>query len=373
LLNRGYRERRVDRSSTIVAVRDGNAWIVTERAARASRHERRRTAGTESWDVENVELAGTGTPDDTAATRLREAVAAIDACCATRRSAVRLTVVVCRRSTEAGDDEMRTVELCHYLLDVQHADGQTARAVLASAAEIGRHYARLATGSGPAARGIRPPHRASVLLSSAVAGAVLHELIGHAVEEGDLPIGRAVLPSGTYLTVEPARDDAVDDEGVPTRRVNLVRNGHLVRAMHDRLTAGRSGRPSGHSWCGPHADMPRLRLTHLRAGGPRRAVDAAHPLLWCAGITGAVYSDGIATLHVPDAVLLTGGRDPVGPVVLRLGAEDLTRMCFVDPAGWSVADVPGRPGACVKGGDVLPSQMWSLPSLVEDVTLWALS
>jgi hypothetical protein len=372
LLNQGYRERRVDRSSMIVAARDRNAWIVTERAARASLHERRRTAGTESWAVDNAELAGTGTPDETAATRVREAVAAIDACGPTRRGAVRVTVVVCRRTVETGDD-VRTAELCHYLLDVRHADGRTARAVLASAADIGRHYARLTTESGPAPRRIRPPHRASVLLSSAVAGAVLHELIGHAVEEGDLPVGCAVLPSGTDLTVEPARDDAVDDEGVPTRRVHLVRNGRLVRALHDRLTAGRSGRPSGHAWCGPHADMPRLRLTHLRADGPRRAVAAACPLLWCAGLTGAVYGDGVAVVQVPDAVLLTGGRDPVGPVVLRLGPEDLTRMYFVDPADRSVPDVPGRPGACVKGGDVLPSQVWSLPLLIEDVTLWALS
>jgi hypothetical protein len=373
LLNRGYRERRVDRSSTIVAVRDKSAWTITQRAARASRHERRRTTGTEGWDVDNTELARTGTPDEAAATLLRHAVAAIDACCPTRRGAVRLTVAACHRTLVTGDDEVRTVELCHYLLDVPDADGHTARAVLASAAEIGRHYARLTTRSGPAPRRARPPHRASVLLSSAVAGAVLHELIAHAVEEGDLTVGCAVLPSGTHLTVEPAREDAVDDEGVPTRRVTLIRDGCLVRALHDRLTAGGSGRPSGHAWCGPHADMPRLRLTHLRAGGPRRAVDAAHPLLWCAGITAAVYSDGIATLQIPDAVLLTGGRDPVGPVVLRLGAENLTRMCFVDPADWSVADVSGRPGACVKGGDVLPSQMWSPPLLIEDVTLWALS
>jgi TldD protein len=54
-----------------------------------------------------------------------------------------------------------------------------------------------------------------------------------------------------------------DDEGVPTRRNYLLREGELVGRMHSRETAGRLGEAlTGNAWAVSHRFAPLVRMTN---------------------------------------------------------------------------------------------------------------
>ncbi|HZB50142.1 MAG TPA: metallopeptidase TldD-related protein [Mycobacteriales bacterium] len=188
-------------------------------------------------------------------------------------------------------------------------------------------------GSGRARR--RP-----LLLEPAVAGVLLHELVGHAVEEGDAAEGTRVLPPGVDVRAEPLRATVVDDAGVPTSSVPLVVDGRV------------SAPPRGHAWVGAHGPRPRTRLPLLRVSAGRPGVEPPADVLRCRAVRGARYFRGLALLDLARVERPGGTHRPAAArAVVR--AADLVAATLL--AGGP--ESPGRYGLCVKDGDGLPSRV----------------
>ncbi len=119
----------------------------------------------------------------------------------------------------------------------------------------------------------------AVVLAAAAGGTFIHEAIGHSLEvdhvqEGSSPayrgrLGQAVAPDTITVIDDPTLpfqrgSFAFDDEGVPARATELVKNGVLTDFLYDRATALREDRPSnGHGRRESFASRPIPRMSNL--------------------------------------------------------------------------------------------------------------
>lgn len=209
----------------------------------------------------------------------------------------------------------------------------------------------------------------TVILAASAGGTFIHEAIGHSLEadhvqEGSSPayrgrLGKVVAPETISVIDDPTLpfqrgSFAFDDEGVPARATELVRNGVLTDFLYDRATALREGRPSnGHGRRETFASRPIPRMSNLyiapgkddpariirelksgllvtRMGGGQ--VDTASGEFVFEVDEGWLIADGKVKHLVRDANLLG-----VGPEALR----------SIDRVGW---DIGWGIGICGKEG-----------------------
>jgi len=133
--------------------------------------------------------------------------------------------------------------------------------------------------------------KARVILAPAMVGLLSHEAIGHTVEADFVLAGSVaaqkmnqmvaselvtLADSGTSEFVEGAGGTLpVDDEGVRTSRVDVIKNGKLVNYLHNRETAAHFGvEPAGNARAWEFSDEPliRMRNTFIQPGND--SVDA---------------------------------------------------------------------------------------------------
>jgi TldD protein len=127
--------------------------------------------------------------------------------------------------------------------------------------------------------------RATVILAPAIVGLLAHEAIGHTVEAdfvqaGSVAQGRlgervgservTLIDSGASEIHDGAGGTLpVDDEGVPTRRTVIIRDGVLESYLHNRESAARFGvAPTGNARAWEFSDEPliRMRNTYVEPG-----------------------------------------------------------------------------------------------------------
>lgn len=145
------------------------------------------------------------------------------------------------------------------------------------------------------------PYAGPALLSGVAAGLLFHEAIGHRLEgerflsrsEGHTfagKLGKRILPEGVDLIDDPTRARhagkplfghyAIDDEGVPAQRVELVKDGVLATYLLSRNVAPGFARSNGH---GRHerfqSTMARMGNLMLRARDKRSLPELKAKLL----------------------------------------------------------------------------------------------
>jgi len=119
----------------------------------------------------------------------------------------------------------------------------------------------------------------TIVLAAAAGGTFIHEAVGHSLEvdhvqEGSSPAyrgmrGKVVAPETITVIDDPTMpfqrgSFAFDDEGVPARPTELVRNGVLTDFLYDRATALREDRASnGHGRRESFASRPIPRMSNL--------------------------------------------------------------------------------------------------------------
>jgi len=127
--------------------------------------------------------------------------------------------------------------------------------------------------------------RATVILSPALVGLLVHEAIGHTVEADFVATGSVARGklghkvASDLITLCDAGASSylpgaggtisVDDEGVFAGRTVVIENGVLKSYLHDRQTAARFGvAPTGNARAWEYADKPliRMRNTYLEPG-----------------------------------------------------------------------------------------------------------
>ena len=127
--------------------------------------------------------------------------------------------------------------------------------------------------------------RAKVILAPSIVGLLVHEAIGHTVEadfvqSGSVAQGKIGQRVGSDLVTlcDSGHSEfhagaggslPVDDEGVPTERTVIIKDGILNSYLHDRVTAAKFGvKPTGSARAWEYSDVPliRMRNTYLEPG-----------------------------------------------------------------------------------------------------------
>jgi hypothetical protein len=275
------------------------------------------------------------------------------------------------------------VASAQWTVAIQRPDGQSLQRIIGNADELGTMAGRLAAEVSKAQNlnlhSAPPPLSTSteIILESSVAGVLLHELIGHALEEHDIQQGSRVLPHDLDIDVEAPQDRDVDDEGVGLATPNLVRAGVVTITPRARDLAGVDRPATGHAWASWHQPAPRVRLAHLRATPVAASDNAALPerYIRCKSVAGARYFRGYAALDVTSADLVTEGTAlPLRPfrvVITDHHLQEHTRV--IGPVDTQGGCDPAAVSLCVKNGDALPSSVTSPVLSISKVPPWTTS
>ncbi len=189
-----------------------------------------------------------------------------------------------------------------------------------------------------------------VVLDPRLAGALVHQTIGHLSEadtlEAEPALGELLRPgtqvASPLLTIG---DDGsavglrgslpFDDEGTPTQNTLLVQHGVLVGRLHTRETAGRAGeRATGNARALSYRHPPLVRLTNIYvANGQGSVEDLVRDLpfgLYCCDAMGGRAHGGRFSLAAGYGYMIRDGRlaELVKPVVLH--GEVLETLRAVD-------------------------------------------
>ncbi|MFE7114113.1 hypothetical protein ACFU99_01640 [Streptomyces sp. NPDC057654] len=371
-----YRELRTDRTVTCPATRRDGHWHTGAPTSHHSSPPRTYYPRTNCWDVRHHTLtADLQLPPDDALADLQQALHHLDTVPWPPQTTPTLQLTRSLRDYRNSEGMTTALATDTWDLSLHGPTGTSLRRLTHSPAALARLAARLAAQwqqqhhQPPPAPAPLPDHTALVL-APAVAGVLIHELIGHALEEGDLPPRTPVLPAHTRITAPPAAGRPADDEGVTTRALTLVDDGTTALAPTDRTTTPHDSCPAGHAWCAPHGLQPRLRLLDLTVHNP--AAPHGHgawpaATAYCTAVRGAQYHAGQALLDISHAELVTSGTAPLllAPFRLAAGHRDLARAVFTTttPALLDKPDHAPR-GACIKHGDLLPSRVQCPPLLL---------
>ncbi len=229
----------------------------------------------------------------------------------------------------------------------------------------------------------------TVILDPILAGVFVHEAFGH-LSEGDniyeneqlqdlMRLGKRVGAEilSVYDTgLEPGARGYLryDDEGVPTQKTYLIRNGLLVGRLHSRETAGKMNEaPTGNARAVNYtfAPIPRMRTTCIEAG-------ASSFCEMFSGVPRGVYAqeayggqtDGEQfTFSAGRAQMIRDGRLAEMVRDVTLTGNVFTTLKNIDMIGSDQTKFEG-PGGCGKAGQFpLPVSMWSPHVRIQHVVI----
>jgi len=221
--------------------------------------------------------------------------------------------------------------------------------------------------AGPAPSGKMP-----VVLAGEAGGTMIHEACGHGLEADLVQKGLSVYAGkrGEKVAAESVTviDDATlgdrygsyrfDDEGVPSRKCVLIKNGVLVDYMYDRLTARKEGKESnghGRRESYQHKPIPRMGNTYVAPGNanPEDIIKECREGLLVKKMGGGQVNTttGDFVFDVAEGYLIKNGK--VGPMVrgatLTGNGPEVLRV--VDMIG---SDLKFTIGTCGKDGQGVP-------------------
>ncbi|MBJ20796.1 MAG: metalloprotease TldD [Deltaproteobacteria bacterium] len=234
-----------------------------------------------------------------------------------------------------------------------------------------------------------PAGAMDVVLGPGWPGILLHEAIGHGLE-GDFnrkktsafcdKLGERVAAEGVTVvddgTIAGRRGSInIDDEGTPTRRNVLIKNGVLVGYMQDRLNAKLMGvEPTGNGRRESYAHMPLPRMTNtfMLAGkeDPEEILKSVDNGLYAVSFGGGQVdiTSGKFVFSASEAYRIENGQigAPVkGATLIGNGPDVLMRVSRI---GHDLALDEGV-GTCGKDGQGVPVGV-GLPTIrVDDLTV----
>ncbi len=217
-----------------------------------------------------------------------------------------------------------------------------------------------------------PAGKMPVILSSEAGGTMIHEAVGHGLE-ADLALGGLSVYSGrigeevaspliTVIddgTIPFKRGSAFfDEEGTPTEKTVLIKDGVLRGYMHDRLSAMKAGTVStgnGRRQSYRFRPIPRMTNTMI-APGKSRPEDIIHSLekgLFVKKMGGGQVNtvNGDFVFEVTEGFLLEKGAigEPVRGATLTGNGPEILRT--IDMVG---SDLGFGIGTCGKDGQGVP-------------------
>jgi TldD protein len=241
---------------------------------------------------------------------------------------------------------------------------------------------------------IRPPAgEMPVILAAGASGILLHEAIGHGMEADFNRKGVSIYSEMMGQRIAPDFVDIVDnglqkhergalnidDEGNPTERTVLVRQGVLNSYLHDRISAkhyGTKSTGSGRRQSFRHVIQPRMRSTYMEDGPHTKEEIIASVKK---GIIAETYTNGQVqigagdfTFYVKNGWLVEDGKvtAPIKDVnIIGNGPETLRKVTMaaadshLDTGGWT----------CGKNGQGVPVSQGMPTVLVSSMTVGGVS
>lgn len=209
----------------------------------------------------------------------------------------------------------------------------------------------------------------TVVLDQKLAGVFIHEAFGH-LSEGDnvyedpnlrevMTLGRRF--GGAILNVyDTGLDKGVrgylvyDDEGVPTEKTYLIRQGELVGRLHSRETAGKMGeRPTGSARAIDyrHVPIPRMRNTVIEPGTSTfdEMIAAIDLGVYCISASGGQTNGEMFTFTSANAYMIRNGKIAEMVRDAMLTGNVFTTLESIDAVGDDL-ELEDGPGGCGKAG-----------------------
>ncbi len=217
-----------------------------------------------------------------------------------------------------------------------------------------------------------PAGKMPCVMAGEAGGTMVHEACGHGLEADLVQRGLSVYADrkGKQVASEliTVIDDATlqdkygsysfDDEGVPSQKVELIKNGVLTDFLYDRLTAKKEGvEPNGHGrrQSYQHKPIPRMANTYIAAGktDPEKIIKETKYGLLVKKMGGGQVNTttGDFVFDVAEGYLISDGE--VGPMVrgATLTGNGPEVLKIVDMVG---SDVGFAIGTCGKDGQGVP-------------------
>ena len=221
--------------------------------------------------------------------------------------------------------------------------------------------------AGPAPSGSMP-----VVVGGGFGGVLFHEMTGHGLEADHIQKGASVyagkLGEAVARPLLNAYDDgrlpgewgrdAIDDEGAPTQKTQVIEEGRITSYLYDRLTAERDGLAStgnGRRESFRHLPIPRMTNTYIAPGeaSPEELIGEVERGFYAVSFGGGQVdpATGDFVFGVSEGYLIEGGRVTrpcrgatlIGNCLQALGAIDAVADDF-----WM------KTGICGKGGQHVP-------------------
>lgn len=221
--------------------------------------------------------------------------------------------------------------------------------------------------AGPAPSGSMP-----VVVGGGFGGVLFHEMTGHGLEADHVQKGASVyagrLGEQVAQPLLNAYDDgrlpnewgsdAIDDEGVPTQKTQVIDGGRLTSYLYDHLTAERDGLAStgnGRRESFRHLPIPRMTNTYIAPGdaSPEAMIAEVERGFYAVSFAGGQVdpATGDFVFGVSEGYLIEGGRVTRPCRGATLIGNCLEALKAIDAVG---DDFFMKTGICGKGGQKVP-------------------
>lgn len=221
--------------------------------------------------------------------------------------------------------------------------------------------------AGPAPSGSMP-----VVVGGGFGGVLFHEMTGHGLEadhihkQASVYVGRLGRQVAQPLlnAYDDGRlpnewgSDAIDDEGTPTQKTQVIEDGRLVAYLYDHLSAERDGVAStgnGRRESFRHLPLPRMTNTYIAPGDatPEGMIAEVENGFYAVSFAGGQVepATGDFVFGVSEGYLIEGGKVTRPCRGATLIGNCLEALMAIDAVG---DDFFMKTGICGKGGQRVP-------------------
>lgn len=211
-----------------------------------------------------------------------------------------------------------------------------------------------------------------VVVGGGFGGVLFHEMTGHGLEADHIQKGASVYVGKLGERVaEPLLNafddgrlpgewgsDAIDDEGQPTQKTQVIEDGRLTSYLYDHLTAEREGVEStgnGRRESFRHLPIPRMTNTYIAPGDatPEEMIAEVERGFYAVSFGGGQVdpATGDFVFGVNEGYLIEGGKVTSPCRGATLIGNCLEALAAIDAVG---SDFFMKTGICGKGGQKVP-------------------
>jgi TldD protein len=211
-----------------------------------------------------------------------------------------------------------------------------------------------------------------VVVGGGFGGVLFHEMTGHGLEADHIEKNASVYSGKLGERVaEPLLNayddgllpgewgsDAIDDEGQPTQKTQVIEDGRLISYLYDRLTAERAGVAStgnGRRESFRHLPIPRMTNTYIAPGNatPEEMIAEVDQGFYAVSFGGGQVdpATGDFVFGVSEGYLIEGGEVTRPCRGATLIGNCLDALTAIDAVG---SDFFMKSGICGKGGQKAP-------------------